>query len=53
MRWRLLVAVTYLRVEKSGMLEDKSLGRKLPILLPIYSVVIFILNLLWPGGWPN
>lgn len=49
----LLIAVTYLLVEKSGLLEGKSLGGKLLIMIPIYFVVIFILNMLWPGDWAN
>ena len=49
----LLIAVTYFLVEKAGLLEGKSLGRKLLILIPIYFVVIFILNILWPGDWAN
>lgn len=49
----LLIAVTYFLVEKAGLLEGKSLGRKLLIMIPIYFVVIFILNILWPGDWAN
>ena len=49
----LLIAVTYFLVEKAGLLEGKSLGRKLLIMIPIYFVMIFILNILWPGDWAN
>ena len=49
----LLIAVTYFLVEKAGLLEGKSLGRKLLIMIPIYFVVIFILNILWPEDWGN
>ena len=49
----LLIAVTYLLVEKSGLLEGKSLVGKLLIMIPIYFVVIFILNMVWPGDWAN
>ena len=49
----LLIAVIYLLVEKSGLLEGKSLAGKLLIMIPVYFVVIFILNMLWPGDWGN
>ncbi len=49
----LLIGLIYFLVEKIGILEGKSLGRKMLILLPLYFIAILILNLLWPGGWPE
>ena len=49
----IVIALTYFVVEKAGLLEGKSFGMKMLILLPIYFVVIFIVNILWPGGWPS
>ena len=46
----LLIAATYAVVDKAGMLANKTLARKLFILLPVYFVVILIFNLLWPYG---
>ena len=49
----LLIGLIYFLVEKIGILEGKSLGRKMLILLPLYFIAILTLNLLWPGGWPD
>ena len=48
-----LIAGTYFLVEKLGLLEGKTLGRKFLIMVPIYFVVIFLLNIFWPEGRVN
>ena len=49
----LLIGLIYFLVEKIGILDGKSLARKMLILLPLCLIAILILNLLWPGGWPD
>jgi hypothetical protein len=43
-----LVFGIYAGAEKAGILDGKSLGMKLAIMLPIYFVVIFVFNIIWP-----
>ncbi len=44
-----LIAMVYGVMENMGFLHGKSLGKKMLILMPVYFVLILILNLLWPG----
>ena len=49
----LLIGSVYFLVEKSGKREGKSITRNMFKLLPRCFAGIPILNMLWPGEWPN
>ena len=44
----LLIGAVYWASEQSGLLDGKSKRQRLAIMLPIYFVVILLLNLIWP-----
>jgi hypothetical protein len=46
----LLIAASYAIVVKTGVLEGKSLDRRLLILLPVWFVLMLMFNLIWPYG---
>lgn len=49
----IVILVTALVINKSGILEGKSRAKRFLIQFVIYFVVILLLNLFWPGGWPQ
>jgi len=48
-----VILVTGLVIHKSGILDGKSHGKRFLIQFVIYFIVLLLLNLFWPGGWPQ